>query len=144
MAISARLTTGSVTPRLNRGADSAEDSTTLSIFFVKFSAAVLAELEARSSRPSSAAWAAKEKTGSEERICATTCKFHSKKRLPARKRKSKFGNWMFATNATVPAQNLGRARSIVPGAAAAARSSARGDFSRYRKLVHDVGESARS
>src|SRR5438067_5689687 len=103
MRTNAPLTIVLVTPRLSRAGDSAADFTIRSIFSAKFLAAAAAEeeLPAASSKHFSAAWAARAKIDNVARICVTTCKSLWKKRPLARKKKSKFENWMSVTNAMV-------------------------------------------
>ena len=75
---------------------------------------------------------------SEGPICATTCRSRSRKRPSAWKKKSKYASSMPATSAMAAALNRARARSPARPVAGAARSSARADFSRFRKPVRSA------
>src|SRR5438105_4475160 len=121
MRTNALLTIVLVTRRSSRAGDSAADFTIRSIFSAKFLAAAEEELPAASSKHFSAAWPARAKIDNVARICVTTCKSLWKKRPLARKKRSKFENWMSVTNATAAAQSQVRAASIVRFVAAAVR-----------------------
>src|SRR6266404_2033748 len=131
-------------PRSSRAADFAAAFTIRSTFFVKYSALPARELAEAFSKLSSAAWADAPKIDNVARICVTTCKSRSKKQHSGRKRKSKFENSTAVTNAMAAVRSQAHARSIVRRAGGAVRSSARGDFFRYRKPVRVAAASARS
>ena len=84
------------------------------------------------------------KGASADRICVTICKSRSKKLPSAWRKRSKSASSTCATNAMARARILVRGRSTVPPAAAAARSSARADSSKFRKPVRAAGAWARS
>src|SRR5439155_7073377 len=117
-------------------------STTHSRFSAMCSAALA--LEAEFSRHSSAAVAHVRKTGAADQICATTWKSNWRRRLLARTSRLRSRNWTPAINARAAALNRARAGSVVPLAAAVARSLVRVDFFIFHRHVPAVMAPVRS
>src|SRR4026208_402823 len=138
MSISVPPMIDSGTPRF-RKADpvSGAGSTIPSIFSARSLGAAAEEFSrAFSGVPAAVA----RKNGSAVPICATTCRLLWKKQLLARRKRSKFANWIHATNAVAAVQNRVHVRSIVRPAGVAGRELVRAAVSRYRKPVRAAGE----
>src|SRR5947209_8203584 len=113
MRTNAPHTIDSVTLHLNRVAIFAADFTIRLIFSAKFSAAEEgAELAAAFSKRSLAELPVMPKIDNGARICVTTCRSRSRKPRLAPKKKSKFENWMPASNAAEVELSPDRAASI--------------------------------